>query len=67
MDSTVNKTEYRSKRNPTGKPRRARQTAKASGPTISSIDKSLSKSRMLVAQGIRCYTLVQVQVMLWQE
>ena len=31
-DSTVNKTEYRNKRNPTGKPRRARQTAKASGP-----------------------------------
>ena len=28
MDSTVNKTEYRSKRNPTGKPRRPRQTAK---------------------------------------
>ena len=38
-DSTVNKTEYRSKRNPTGGPR---QTAKASGPTISSIDKSLA-------------------------
>ena len=31
-DSTVNKTEYRSKRNATGKPRWARQTAKASGP-----------------------------------
>ena len=31
-DSTVNKTEYRRKRNPTGKPRWARQTAKASGP-----------------------------------
>ena len=30
-DSAVNKTEYRSKRNPTGKPRRARQIAKASG------------------------------------
>ena len=28
----THKTEYRSKRNPTGKPRRARQTAKASGP-----------------------------------
>ena len=32
MDATVNKTEYRSKRNPTGKPRWAQQTAKASGP-----------------------------------
>ena len=31
MDSTVNKTEYRSKRNPTGKPRWAGQTAKTSG------------------------------------
>ena len=31
-DSTVNKTEYWSKRNPTGKPWRAQQTAKASGP-----------------------------------
>ena len=31
-DSTVNKTEYGSKRNPTGKPRRARQTAIALGP-----------------------------------
>ena len=31
-DSTVNKTEYRSKRNQTDKPQRARQTAKASGP-----------------------------------
>ena len=31
-DSTVNKTEYRSKRTPTGKPWWARQTAKASGP-----------------------------------
>ena len=28
-DSTVNKTEHGSKRNPTGKPRWARQTAKA--------------------------------------
>ena len=42
-DSTVNKTEYRSKRNPTGKPRWARQTDK--GPTISSVDKSLSRNR----------------------
>ena len=31
-DSTVNKTEYRSKRNQIGKPRWAQQTAKASGP-----------------------------------
>ena len=31
-DSTVNKTEYRSKRNPTGKPQWARQTAKTLGP-----------------------------------
>ena len=31
-DSTVNKTEYRSKRNPTGKLLWARQTAEASGP-----------------------------------
>ena len=42
---TVNKTEYQSKRNPTGKPLWARQTAKASGHTISSIDKSLSRNR----------------------
>ena len=33
------------KRNPTGKPQWARQTAKASDPTISSIDKSLSRNR----------------------
>ena len=33
-DSTVNKTEYQSKRNPTGKPWWARQTAKASGPYL---------------------------------
>ena len=44
-DSTVSKTEYRSKRNLTGKPRWAQQTAKVSGPTISSIDKSLSRNR----------------------
>ena len=31
-DSTVNKTEYLSKRNPTGKPQWSQQTAKASGP-----------------------------------
>ena len=31
-DSTINKTEHQSIRNPTGKPRRARQTAKAPGP-----------------------------------
>ena len=29
---SVNKTEYRSKRNPTGQPQWAEQTAKASGP-----------------------------------
>ena len=33
-DSTVNKTEYHSKRNPTGKPRWARQTAKAPGSSL---------------------------------
>ena len=32
MDSTVNKIEYRSKRNPTGKPQWAGQIAKVSGP-----------------------------------
>ena len=31
-DSTVHKTEYRSKRNPTGKPRWVRQQPKQSGP-----------------------------------
>ena len=31
-DPTANQTEHQSKRNPTGKPRRARQTAKAPGP-----------------------------------
>ena len=31
-DSTVHKTEYWSKRNPTGKPLWAQQTAKVSGP-----------------------------------
>ena len=39
-DSTVNKTEYRSKRNPTGKPSWAWKTAKASG--------SLSQNRHTV-------------------
>ena len=39
-DSTVNKTEYRSKRNPTGKPRWARQTAKASGSSIKSLSRN---------------------------
>ena len=43
-DSTVNKTKYWSKRNPTGKPRWAWQQSKHKAPTISSIDKSLSKS-----------------------
>ena len=33
-DSTVNKAEYQSKGNPTGKPRWARQTVKASGPSL---------------------------------
>ena len=32
MDSSVNKTAHQSKRNPTGKPWWARQTAKAPGP-----------------------------------
>ena len=31
-DSTANKTEHKSKRNPTGKPRQARQTAKSTRP-----------------------------------
>ena len=44
-DSTVNKTEYQSKRNPTGKPRWAWQQPKHQAPTISSIDKSLSWNR----------------------
>ena len=44
-DSTVNKTEYRSKRNPTGKLRWAWQQPKLQAPTISSIDKSLSRNR----------------------
>ena len=48
MDSTVNKTEYRSKRNLTGKPQWARQTAKASGPYHPSIDKSLIRNRQKV-------------------
>ena len=39
-DSTVNKTEYRSKRNPTGKPGRPDKQPKHQAPTISSIDKS---------------------------
>ena len=43
-DSTVNKTEYQSKRNPTGKPRWARQTAKYQAPTISSKDNFLSRN-----------------------
>ena len=39
-DSTVNKTEYWSKRNPTGKPRWAQLQTNPQTPTISSIDKS---------------------------
>ena len=45
MDSTVHKTEYRSKRNPTGKPPWAWQQPKHQAPTISSIDKSSSRNR----------------------
>ena len=44
-DSTVNKAEYRSKRNPTGKPRWAWQQPKHQTPPISPIDKSLSRNR----------------------
>ena len=44
-DSTVNKIEYRSKRNPTGKSRWAWQQSTHQAPTISSIDKSLSRNR----------------------
>ena len=43
-DSTVNKTEYWSKRNPTGKPRWAWQQPKHQTVTILSIDKSLSRN-----------------------
>ena len=43
-DSTVYKTEYLSKTNPTGKPRWAWQKPKISPPTISSIHKSLSRN-----------------------
>ena len=41
-DSTVNKTEYWSKRNPTGKHRGPDKQPKHQAPIISSIDKSLS-------------------------
>ena len=44
-DSTVHKTEYRSKRYPTGEPRWVKQQQKQQAPTISSIDKSLSRNR----------------------
>ena len=46
-DSIVNKTEYQSKRNPTGNPRGPdkQQKQKHQAPTISSIDKSLSRNR----------------------
>ena len=43
-DSTVNKTEYRSKRNPTGKPGGPDKQPKHKAPTISSIDKFLSRN-----------------------
>ena len=43
-DPTVNKTEYRNKKNPTAKPPWARQQPKHQAPTISSIDKSLSRN-----------------------
>ena len=43
-ESTVNKTEYRSKINPTGKPRGPDKQPKHQSPTISSIDKSLSRN-----------------------
>ena len=41
----IKKTEYQSKRNATGTHRWARQTAKVSTPTISSIDKPLSRNK----------------------
>ena len=41
----MNTTDYRSKRNPKGKPRWAPQQPKHQAPTISSIDKSLSRNR----------------------
>ena len=44
-DSTVHNTEYRSKRNPTGKPGWAWKQPKHQAPTISSMDKSLCRNR----------------------
>ena len=44
MDLTVNKSEYQTKRNPTGKPRWADKQPKHQAPTISSVDKSLSRN-----------------------
>ena len=52
MDSTVSKTEYRRKRNPTGRPRWAGQQPKHQVPTISSKDKSLSRNRRRVWSSI---------------
>ena len=57
-DSTVNKTEYRSKRNPTGKPRWAWQQPKHQAPTISSRDKSLSRNRHGVIKLILNYAVL---------
>ena len=45
MDSTVHKTEYRSKNNPTDTLRWTRQQPKHQAPTISSMDKSRSRNR----------------------
>ena len=44
-DSTVNETEYRSKRDQTGKPGRPDKQSKLQAPTISTIAKSLSRNR----------------------
>ena len=43
-DSTVNKTEYRSRGNPTGKPGGPDKQPRHQAPTILSIDKSLSRN-----------------------
>ena len=45
MDSTVRKTEYQSKRNPTGEPSEPDNSQKHQASTILSIDKSLSRNR----------------------
>ena len=49
-DSTVNKTEYRSKWNPTGKPRWIWQQPKHHAPNISSMDKPTFLQMVLVQQ-----------------